>query len=63
MKSEMIDDRARVWVVMRGPDLRLQAELDPKLLAKLNPSHTADEITDAFIQAAGEIEVAESRVW
>jgi hypothetical protein len=63
MKHEMIDDRARVWIVMRGPDQKLQAELDPNLLARLNPAHSADEIADALVQAAGEMELAETRVW
>ena len=63
VKPEMIDDRARVWVVMRGPDLRLKAEIDPDLLAKLNPDHTADEIAEALVQAAGEMDVAETRAW
>jgi len=63
MKPELINDRARVWVVMRGADLKLQAELDPDLLAKLNPAHSADEIAAALVQAAGEMELAETRVW
>ena len=63
MKHEMIDDRARVWIVMRGPDMRLKEELDPNLLAKLNPAHTAEEIADTLVQAAGAMEVAETRVW
>jgi hypothetical protein len=63
MKHELIDDRSRVWVVMRGPDLSLQAEIDPNLLARLNPGHSAEEIADTLLRAAGEMEIAESRAW
>jgi len=63
MKHELIDDRARVWIVMRGPDNCLKEELYPELLAKLNPAHSAEEVADTLVQAAGAMEVAETRVW
>jgi len=63
MEHQVIDDRARVWIVMRGPDNCLKEELDPELLAKLNPANTAEEVADALVQAAGAMEVAETRVW
>ena len=37
MRYEKIDDKARVWTVTRGPDGRLQAELDEHILATLDP--------------------------
>jgi len=63
MKHELIDDRARIWIVMRGPDNCLKEELYPELLAKLKPAHSAEEVADTLVQAAGAMEVAETRVW
>ena len=37
MQSDRIDDKARVWTVMLGPDGKLKAELDPQRLAALLP--------------------------
>ena len=48
---EQIDHKARVWTVTRGADGRLEERLDPDLLA------------DALMRAAGEREVAASRLW
>ena len=59
MKLEKIDDKARVWIVMRGPDGGIQEELDPRLLS----AQSAEEIADALVAAAGAIEIAETRVW
>lgn len=63
MKHEKIDSKARVWVVMRGPDGKLQDELDPQLLTSLNPGLSAEEIADALVIAAGTAEIAETRLW
>jgi hypothetical protein len=59
MKLEKIDDKARVWIVMRGPDGGIQEELDPRLLS----ARSAEEIADALVAAAGAIEIAETRIW
>ena len=59
MKLEKIDDKARVWIVMRGPDGGIQEELDPRLLS----AQSAEDIADALVAAAGAIEIAETRVW
>ena len=59
MKLEKIDDKARVWIVMRGPDGGIQEELDPRLLS----AQSAEEIADALVAAAGAIEIAETRIW
>lgn len=63
MKHEQIDDRARVWIVTRGSDGRLKEEFDPSLLARLNPGHSAEQIADALLMAAGEMDLAENRIW
>lgn len=60
---DCIDNKARVWVVTRGEDGRLQEEFDPILLGKLNPGHSAEQIADLLVTAAGEMEVAENRLW
>ena len=59
MKLEKIDDKARVWIVMRGPDGGIQEELDPRLLS----AQSAEEIADALVAAAGAVEIAETRIW
>jgi hypothetical protein len=48
---DLIDDRARVWTVTMGPDGLLEDCLDPGLLA------------DAMVIAAGEQEIAATRLW
>ena len=63
MKHEHIDDKARVWVVMRGDDGRLQEEVDPRFLLNLNPGHSAEQIADALVLAAGTMDVEETRLW
>ena len=34
LNNDPIDPKARVWVVTIGPDRKLRAELDPRLLAR-----------------------------
>lgn len=63
MEHQKIDPASRVWIVYRGPDGRLRDEMDPALLETLNPAHSAEEIADALVQAAGEMDVAETRLW
>ena len=63
MRHEVIDDKARVWVVVRGKDGKLQEELDPAFLLKLNPGRSAEQIADALVLAAGTIDVEETRLW
>jgi hypothetical protein len=49
--DNQIDDKARVWTVIRGADGQLEECLDPDLLA------------DALMKAAGEREIAATRAW
>jgi hypothetical protein len=63
MKHEQIDDKARVWIVTRGNDGRLEEDFDAGLLARLNPGHSAQEIANLLVTAAGEMDVAENRLW
>ena len=63
MKHEAIDHKARPWVVSRCPTGRLSDDFDPDLLARLNPRHSAAEIADALVTAAGEMDVDTSRLW
>lgn len=63
MKHEKIGDDARVWVVTRGPNGRLQPRLDRQLLEALNPGMDPAEIADAIAIAAGTAEIAETRIW
>ena len=58
MKHQKIDRAARVWTVSRGPDGRLQEEIDAALLAA-----QPDEIAEAIILAAAEAEIAKIRAW
>jgi hypothetical protein len=59
VKHEKIAPQARIWVLSRGPDGKLHAEIDPALLAGRSP----DDITDTLIKAAGDFEIAETRLW
>ncbi len=63
MKHEKIGDDARVWVVTRGPDGRLQHQLDRQAFEALHPDMDSAEIGDALAIAAGSAEIAETRVW
>jgi hypothetical protein len=63
MKYEKIDDKARVWILMRGPEGGLEEQLDPQYLSSLGAAHTAEEIADDHVRSAGEMELAETRDW
>ena len=63
MKLEKIDDKARVWILTRGDDGRLQEELDPQFLSAIGAAATAEEIADVIAVAAGRMELAETRAW
>lgn len=62
MKHELIERTAREWV--EGNTHRL-----PRLLARsaltemLEAAHSPEEITEALVQLAGRLEIAETRVW
>jgi hypothetical protein len=62
MKREQIDSKAHVWRVTRGTDGKLRAQIDAALLAELRPELTPAEIADLLL-AAGEAEIARSRLW
>ena len=63
MKREKIHSTARVWRVTRGLDGKIRAEIDAALLAELRPGLTAAQIADLLLAAAGEAEIARSRLW
>ena len=63
MKHQKIDDKARVWILSRGPDGRLQEELDPQFLSVIGAAATAEDVADVIAIAAGRMELAETRLW
>ena len=63
MKHEKIDDKARVWMLVRGDDGKLHEELDPQLLTSIGMAHSSGEVANVLITAAGELEIAENRLW
>ena len=63
MKHQKISDRARVWVVTLGTDGRLQEQLDPQFLNSLGTACSSEEVADILVNAAGEMELAENRLW
>lgn len=63
MKHELIGDRARVWIVTRGPDGRLHDKVDPGFFDRLTTDQSAEEIADTIAIAAGEAEIAQTRLW
>jgi len=58
MKSEHIDDKARVWVVTLGADGRLEEQLDPALLARLIDARSSEDVTEVLADT-----VARTRTW
>lgn len=63
MKHQKIEDSARVWMVTLGPDGKLQEQLDPQFVAALGNGHSAREVAELLATAAGEMEIAETRLW
>ena len=61
--AEAIHRKARVWMVTRGEDGRLEERLDPSFLAQIDEHRSIDDIVDALLTAAAEQDVAESRIW
>ncbi|MFL6829071.1 MAG: hypothetical protein ACJ8D5_00440 [Sphingomicrobium sp.] len=63
MKHEKIDSNARVWIVTRGADGRLQEAIDSELIASLQAGQSYEDIADALVVAAGTAEIAQTRAW
>lgn len=63
MKHEKIDDKARVWIVTRGTDGRLEDRVDPQFLTALGTACSAYDVANILAIAAGQMEVAETRAW
>jgi hypothetical protein len=61
--GEQIDDRAKVWMISRGADGRLEERLDPSFLARLEEAESAEDVADALVIAAARQDVEASRVW
>jgi hypothetical protein len=61
--SEQIDDRARVWIVERGADGRLEERLDPSFLEAFDEAEEVDEFVEALVLAAAQNDIAQSRIW
>jgi len=62
MKHELIERTAREWV--HGNADRLPAVLGKSAFADvLHTAQSAEEVADALIQLAGQMEIAETRVW
>jgi len=63
MKHEKIDDKARVWILTRGDDGKLHEQLDTQLLTEIGMAESSNEVADMLITAAGEMEIAQTRLW
>ncbi|MFL6721384.1 MAG: hypothetical protein ACJ8FT_06225 [Sphingomonas sp.] len=63
MKHQSISDRAKVWTVTRGPDGRLEEQLEPQHLTSLGFPCIASEIADEIVTEAGERHIAATRFW
>lgn len=62
MKHELIERTAREWV--HGNADRLSRILSRSPYANvLHAGQTAEEVADALIRLAGQMEIAETRVW
>ena len=62
MKYEQIDDEDRLCVVMCGKEPEF-AVLDTQLLTSIGEAQSAEEVADLLIVNAGEMDVAENRLW
>ena len=62
MKYQQIDneDRLRVFVCGRETDFDV---IDTQLLTSIGEAHSAQEVADLLIINAGEMDVAENRLW
>lgn len=62
MKYQQIDDEDRLCVVVcgRDPDFAL---FDTQLLTSIGEAQSAEEIANLLIINAGEMDVAENRLW
>jgi hypothetical protein len=63
MKHQKIDDSAKVWVVTLGSDGRLCEQFDPQFLTSICTACSSREVADLLVNAAGEMELAENRLW
>ena len=63
MQHRKIDPASRVWTVVRGADGRLQEQIDRELVQALRSTGCPEDVTEAVIQTAGEIDIAETRLW
>ena len=62
MKHELIERTAREWV--RGNAHRLPRALGHSAFGSvLHAAQSAEDVTEALIQLAGKMEVAENRCW
>jgi len=62
MKHELIEQTAREWV--HGNADRLPAILGKSAFANvLQAAQSAEDVAEALIQLAGQMEIAETRVW
>ncbi|HEY7958768.1 MAG TPA: hypothetical protein VID20_01795 [Sphingomicrobium sp.] len=58
-----ISDKARVWIITRGADGKLEEKIDPAFLARVEDAESIDIVIDALIEAAAEQDIAETRSW
>jgi hypothetical protein len=62
MKHELIERTAREWV--HGNADRLPHVLSGSAFAAvLRPAQSAEDVAEALIQLAGQMEIAETRAW
>ena len=62
MTHQLIERTAREWV--HGNAHRLPAVLGRSAFAGvLRPAQSAEEVADALIKLAGQMEIAETRLW
>ena len=57
--NELIDKSARHGVCNGKP----QPQFDPQFLTALGTASSAQEVAEMLINAAGEMEIAENRLW
>ena len=62
MTQELIERTTREWV--HGNARRLPSVLSaPRYAGILHPAQSAEEVADALIRLAGQMEIADTRAW
>jgi hypothetical protein len=61
--ANSIDHKAQVWCATLGVDGCLEERLERSILATLDELSPIEEIIDALVIAAAELDISDTRLW